>query len=158
VIPFRAPRTVHAPMFFSTTREKRWALRMDCLIESQVASDIHKMAFELHSRSRRFAFVQYADLDRTSRLNLSELIAMGEVSLFVPDILQLAIDEQKVLAQLAVLESEGRPLLMVGARRAYSDLRAEAAIFLEFLMLLARAYIKMTRPFSEYKENGLIHY
>jgi hypothetical protein len=25
-------------------------------------------------------------------------------------------------------------------------------------MLLSRAYIKLTRPFAEYKEQGLIHY
>ncbi len=157
VIPMRRSISPKAGPF-SAVRDKRWLLRLDCLIESPETSEIHKMAFELHSQSQRYAFVEYKDLDRSCRLNLSEILQLGAVSIFIPSILELNGDEQRVLRQLVQTDSGDRPLLMVGANVPYSDLRSEPAIDLEFLVLLSRAYIKLTRPFREYKEQGLIHY
>lgn len=157
VIPLRRSLAPKAGPF-SSVRDKRWHLRLDCLIESSDTSEIHKMAFELHSQSERYAFVEYKDLDRNCRLNLSEMQELGVVSIFIPSILDLTGEEQRVLRELMQTDSSHRPLLMVGANVPYSDLRAEPTIDLEFLVLLSRAYIKLTRPFREYKEQGLIHF
>lgn len=142
----------------TTGEEKRWMLRLDCLIESRHVSEIHKMAIELHSQSFRYAFVEYRDLDRSQRMQLTELLKMGAISLFVRDILELSATEQKVLRSLAELDTIQRPLLMVGTTLTFADLRREPSIDVEFLALLSRAYLKLTRPFSEYKDQGLIHY
>lgn len=160
VIPLRRPKTLVAerPSVFFSARDRRWVLKQDCLIESANVADIHKMALELHSHSQRYAFLDYHDLDKTVRMNLSELKQLGEVSLFIPNILQLDKAEQEVLRQLLNSDSENRPLLMAGACMTYSELRTEPAIDLPFLLLLSRAYIKLTKPFSDYKEQGLIHY
>jgi hypothetical protein len=157
VIPLRRAGSAQTRPFRSVG-DKRWQLRLDCLIESQNVSEIHKMAFEMHSQSARYAFLEFHDLERGCRLNLSELLRLGTVSLFVPSILDLSLAEQHVLRQLMQHRTLERPLLMVGAQMAYSELRGEAAIDLEFLVLLSRAYIKLTRPFKEYKDQGLIHY
>lgn len=157
VIPIRRGLNIR-PKPFQAVRDRRWILRIDCLIESERAQDIHKMAMELHSHSHRFAFLEYAALSRNCRLNLSELKQLGSVSLFIPNILDLSLEEQTVLAALVRENSLQRPLLMVGAPVAYSELRGEPQIHLEFLALLSRAYIKLTRPFAEYKDQGLIHY
>lgn len=157
VIPLRRP--TGAPFKgISSVRDKRWILRLDCLIESPDPEDIHKMALELHSQSQRVGFLEYSSLDRTTRLNLSELLQLGSVTLFVPNILDLFLDEQRVLVDLVQQNSTFRPLLMVGAPIPYSDLRSEPQINLDLLALLSRAYIKLSRPFAEYKEQGLIHY
>jgi hypothetical protein len=142
----------------TTGEEKRWMLRLDCLIESRHISEIHKMAVELHTQSFRYAFVEYRDLDRSQRMQLTELLKMGAISLFVPDILELSASEQKVLRSLAELDTIQRPLLMVGTTLTFADLRCEPSVDVEFLALLSRAYLKLTRPFSEYKDQGLIHY
>jgi hypothetical protein len=155
VIPLHRLRVSPAA---SREDDKRWLLKLDCLIESPELAEIHKMAFELHTQSRRYAFFKYHDLDRASRLNLSELLQLGAVTIYVSNIVDLSSQEQEVLRQLIAQDSKERPLLMVGARMPYSDLRSDPAIHLEFLALLSRAYIKLTRPFSEYKQNGLIHY
>ena len=139
-------------------QEKRWMLRLDCLIESNHVSEIHKMALELHSHSARYAFLEYRDLNSDQRKFLPELLALGAISLFVPDILLLSADEQVVLRQLMAVETLNRPLLMVGTNLPFAELRRVAGVDLEFLALLSRAYIKLTRPFSEYKQQGLIHY
>lgn len=157
VIPMRRALTARGRPF-AAVNDKRWILRLDCLIESPHISEIHKMAFELHSQSQRYAFMEYRDLDKSCRKNLSELLQLGAVSLFVPSILDLTMAEQQVLRQLVQQDTLQRPLLMVGANMPYSNLRAEPAIHLEFLVLLSRAYIKLTRPFTEYKDKGLIHY
>ena len=55
------------------------------------------MALELHSHSQRYAFLDYRDLQRDCRLNLSEMRELGTITLFVADILQLSSAEQEVL-------------------------------------------------------------
>jgi hypothetical protein len=156
VIPIRRmrPALTNAGAF----GDKRWLVKQDCLIESKDILDIHKMALELHSHSKRYVFLDYRDLDRSTQLNLSELLQLGRITLFVANIMDLKMEEQETLFELAAQEPSNRPLLMVGANMSYSALRTEPAIHLDFLLLLSRAYIKLTRPFSEYRDKGLIHY
>jgi hypothetical protein len=155
VIPLRRVGTAYVP---ARRNDRRWILKLDCLIESKYVSEIHKMAMELHSHSGRYAFVEYRDLNPSQRKNVSELLSMGAISLFIPDILELTPEEQKTLLALMSVETVQRPLLMAGATIPYPELRCVAGVDLEFLARLARAYIKLSRPFREYKEQGLIHY
>lgn len=158
VIPLRRGPFLERVPSPKPARDKRWMLKLDCLIESQYISEIHKMALELHSHSNRYAFVEYRDLSHTCRASLTDLLDLGTISLFVPSVLDLRPREQAVLAELTKQRNLERPLLMVGATMPYSSLRGEPGVNQEFLMLLSRAYIKLTRPFTEYKEQGLIHY
>lgn len=153
VIPLRRP-SARAP----EVPDRRWVLRLDCLIESKYLSEIHKMAMELHAHSGRYAFVEYRDLDAEQRLQLPELLSLGAITLFVSDLTNLSPAEQEVLLQLVQTETVQRPLVMAGALMPFADMRGEPGVNLELLTLLARAYIKLSRPFREYKEQGLIHY
>ncbi len=148
-------RISHLP---SSSSGKTYMLKLDCLIEASQTSEVHKMAMELHSQSSRMAFVDYSKLDLKQRQSISHLMGLGAISLYVPDIMTLTLYEQEIFRHLMQQNTLNRPLLMVGSVKTYSDLRGEARVDKEFLTLLARAYIKLTRPFSEYKEQGLIHY
>ncbi len=155
VIPLRrVSLTTTSPAY----SDKRWILKLDCLIESRHISEIHKMAMELHSASRRYAFLEYRDLDSATRQSLPALLKLGAITLFVPSILDLTMGEQATLLSVVQQSSLNRPLLMVGSTQAFSELRGEAGVNLDLLATLARAYIKLSRPFQEYKEQGLIHY
>lgn len=154
VIPIHRPRR----RFVSGETEKRWTLKLDCLIESPHISEIHKMALELHSHSRRYAFIEFRDLDKNARRDLGELTSLGAITLFIPSILDLTSFEQEMLRQVILQETLERPLLMVGSTLPYSELRGEPGLNLDFLAVLSRAYIKLSRPFNEYKEKDLIHY
>lgn len=156
VIPLRRPHI--RPSGGSNDLEKKWTLKLDCLIESPHIAEIHKMALELHSHSRRYAFLEFRDLDKNARKDLGELMSLGAISLFVPSILDLTSLEQEMLRQMILTNTLERPLLMVGSTMSYSDLRTEPGLNLDFVSVLSRAYIKLSRPFSEYKEKGLIHY
>lgn len=155
VLHFRRPLRLTRP---EPAQEKRWILKLDCLIESKYVSEVHKMAIELHSHSARYAFLEYRDVDVDQRKNPEALLAMGAISLFVPDLLLLSLSEQAALRTLMEVDTLNRPLLMVGTNLPFAELRRVAGVDLDFLALLSRAYIKLTRPFSEYKEQGLIHY
>jgi hypothetical protein len=156
VIPLRRPP--RGPTFGTGATGKRWTLKLDCLIESPHVSEIHKMALELHSHSQRYAFLEFRDLDKNARKDLGELTSLGAISLFVPSILDLTSFEQEMLRQLILQDTLQRPLLMVGSTLPYAELRCEPGLNLDFLAVLSRAYIKLSRPFSEYKEKNLIHY
>lgn len=155
VIPFSRARSRNMPV---EAPRKRWTLKMDCLIEGTDSLEIHKMALELHSQSSRYAFLDYSEIDSKKRLVPSELLEMGAVTLFIPNILELSRYEQQVLRHIVDQDTLNRPLLMVGSLLPYSQLRGEPNVDSEFLALLSRAYIKLTRPFQEYKEQGLIKY
>lgn len=155
VIPFRR----RSPDACDSNARKLWTLKFDCLIESRDPEDLHKMAMELHAHSGRYAFIRHRDLDRHSRLQVSKLMEVGAINLFIPNVLDLSAPEQEVLLKLTASQNtEDRPLLMVGTCLPYADLRSEPGVQLELLSHLARAYIKLTRPFAEYKEQQLIQY
>lgn len=157
VIPLRRD-SLNQPSPVSLVEDRRWILRLDCLIESKHISEIHKMALELHSHGSRYAFIEYRDLSKACRASTQELLSLGAISLFIPNILDLRLDEQAVLKTISETATINRPLLMVGTTAPFSSLRGEPGVDLEFLLVLSRAYIKLTRPFSEYKDQGLIHY
>ncbi len=158
VIVLHRKPAVRAGRMLSSAPHKTYMLKLDCLIEAVTTSEVHKMAMELHSQGSRMAFVDYSELEPLQRQSLSHLMALGSITLYVPDILALNAYEQEIFRHLIQQTTLSRPLLMVGSVKPYSELRGEPAIDDEFLTLLARAYIKLTRPFSEYKEQGLIHY
>src|SRR5262249_48614903 len=107
VIPLRRPRNARLPDFSTLAQQKKsWRLCQDCLVECGNAEDLRKMAFELHAQSTRYAFLNFADLNRECRMNASELRALGNVTLFIPDIMALSITEQKALLEMAKSPAE----------------------------------------------------
>lgn len=158
VVPFRRRTGTSYIPAFSNINDRRWVLRLDCLIESPYVSEIHKMALELHLQSRRYAFIEHRDLSAESKTSVPDLLAMGAITLFVSDIMTLSPAEQLTLLDLTQQDTPTRPLLMVGSTLPYSELCGEPGLNLDLLAVLARAYIKLTRPFQEYKDQGLIHY
>lgn len=153
VIPFRRRAE---PLY--TSAAKRWTIRRDCLIEASSLSEIHKMAMEMHSHSQRYAFLEFRDLDAKQRQWLPDLLGLGALTLFIPDLSHLTMAEQTVLHELTVLESPNRPLVMVGTLAPFAELRTIPGVHLDFLNSVSRVYIKLTKDFQEYKEQGLIHY
>ncbi len=138
--------------------DRRYLLKLDCLIEGKNVEEIHKMAMELHTQGSRMAFLDYTKLEPAQRQSISQLLGMGAITLYIPNLLDVTPLEQEILRHVILQDTLQRPLLMVGTTMSYGDLRGEAKIDSELLVLLSRAYIKLTRPFSEYKEQGLIHY
>lgn len=118
-------------------------LKRDCLIEASDAREIHKLAFEIHSRGTRTIFLPFADLDDATRVCFTSLLNLGQVTLFVPDLLALADDEQTALATLMDFYWDIRPLIAVGTRRPIAELRAHPGVNPVLLKALQRAHIQL---------------
>lgn len=155
VISLRRRSLVSRPSFSSS---RRFTLKRDCFMEGSNLDEIRKMATELHSQGSRIAFIDYSTLEIPIRQSISQLLGMGAITLFVPNILDLSLYEQEILRHVILQDTSQRPLFMVGSPLSYSDLRTDNRIDPNFLALLAKTYVKLTRPFSEYREQGLIQY
>lgn len=154
VIAFqRRPRTG-----LTVASDKKYILKLDCLIEGQSVEEIHRMAMELHSQSQRLIFLNYLELSDRQRGSITHLLELGPIHLFVPAVHELNALEQEMLRHLVLQDTLSRPLVMAGTTVSYSELLTAENIDRDLLTQLARAYIKLTRPFSEYKQQGLIHY
>ena len=137
---------------------KRWQIKCDCLMECSEVDELYKMALEFHSLSKRYAFLAYSDLEPQSRTHIPDLLAMGSMTLFVSDICALGVDEQEALRKLMVIRSVDRPLVMAGTSRSLSDLRQQGGMNAAFLNQVSAVYFKLSKPFREYKAQGLIQY
>lgn len=135
-----------------------YVLRSDCLIEAADSEEIHRMAIEIHAHSNRSAFVHFNSLDARQRQSISQLLSLGTITLYVANVLELVPLEQEMFRHLLRENILERPLLMVGTQIPYSELNAQTKMDEALLTQLGRSYIKLTKPFSEYKEQGLIHY
>lgn len=155
VVPLR--RALHLAAV-SPKAAKRWIVKADCLIESPNLDEVRKLALELHSHDRRLAFLDYETLDKNERVSLEHLRELGEVHLFIQNILDLTLNEQKILTILCAQNASSRPLLTVGTPQPYSDLLTDPKVDPQFLNSIGRAYIKLSKPFAEYRDQGLIHY
>lgn len=151
----RPPTRFSRPVGFAS---KTYNLRLDCLIESPSLVEVHKMATELHSSSSRSIFMNYWELAAPRRASLSYLLSLGAITLFIPKLTDVPTFEQEILRHLVMQNTLERPLLMVGTDVPYAEILGFENVDSELLSLLMRAYIKLSKPFSEYKEQGLIHY
>ena len=122
------------------------------MIEASDSREIHKLAFEIHSRGQRRIFLPYKDLDETTRFCFTSLLNLGQVTLFVPDILALVDEEQRALATLVDFYWDIRPLIVVGTRRPIAELRAHPGVNPELLKALARAHIQLFGTMSRLQD------
>ena len=117
-------------------------LKRDCLIEAPDQREIHKLAFELHARGTRVAFIPYADLTRDVRTCFTSLLNLGDITLFVPDLLALDLAEQRTLSTLTDFYWNVRPLVMFGTRRPLGELRAHPGVDAGLLRILTRSHVR----------------
>ncbi|MGE4132686.1 MAG: hypothetical protein AB7F86_13665 [Bdellovibrionales bacterium] len=137
---------------------KIWTLRSDCLIEALSVSEVHRLVTELHSHSGRMIMLHFQDVEESHRLSAQHLVELGPVTLFIPELSLLSQKEQSSLFEMTRTPIHRRPILMVGTTKPYAELRTDPSLRLDLVMHLSRVFIKMTRPFREYKDKGLIQY
>ncbi len=156
ILPFR--RRLKTSAGFDRITDKRWIFRSDCLIESNDPAEIRKMAFELHSHSNRYAFLNFDDINLADRTRVTSLMALGAVTLFISDVSELPENIQTALLILCTQPAIDRPLIMAGTGLTYADLRDLEFLNPTLIQQLSQVYIKLTRPVSSYRDEGLIHY
>ena len=128
-----------------------------CLIEGKNSIEVYKLALEIHERSHRFAFLPWEDLGKSTQLDLESLKELGPVTLFIKEISELSQVEQKSL-QLYLAEPLDPELPQITSATQFNrnELADEKAFSKELLQKLSTAYLKMNRPFAQYKSLGIV--
>lgn len=126
--------------------------RAPCLIESMLFRDIHKLALEIHDNSNSIAFLQVHDVN----FDFSNL---NRVTLFIPDICVLNVDQQqKILALMMSRDVKNGPHIIGGTTLPYSELKMLDHLNKDFLHKFSAVYIRMTKPFEEYRRLDVLPY
>lgn len=132
------------------------AFNIPCLIHCANQLDILRMSIEVHSLSKRYAFVQFSEIDSCARLSASALHQMGPLTIFIPNICQLTQGEQQALIEFFnSYRSHQSPQVIAGTLIPQLELKRSQLVNEELLQRIAVAYLRMDRSFEDYKKMGI---
>lgn len=157
VIPMRKP-TIELPdhSIPRLRRRARLGFALPCLLEGPTDDDLKHLALELHELSGRYAFVYLKDLAWSKA---ADLMGLGPVTLFIPDIAKLTLQEQIALTEyLQSRPSVGNAQIVAATVRSYADISQSGAVTMDLLHLMSVCYMKMDRPFREYRREGIVEF
>lgn len=135
---------------------KRLSFALPCLIEGSSHDEIKAMTLELHELSGRYGFLYFGDLQFKTADDLKDL---GPVTIYVPDILRLTSAQQLALLKyLSSRPSVAEPQVIAGTLMPYAQLRASAQIHSDLLHRLSVCFLRMDRPFKDYRKGGIAEF
>lgn len=130
-----------------------------CLIECRSSYDLFRMASEIHYYSNRHAFINVHDLDSATFESIEEFKSIGPVSIFIPELSELPRRLQKLFMRyFESFRGKNDPQFIVGSGLSYSELLGSTLVENDLVQYLCVAYLKMTRPFEDYVNNGVIEF
>ena len=138
--------------------ERRWSLKIPCLIEADSHGELFRMAFELHLKSSHSIFLSWRDIDLDSRQKPQVLLELTGCTIFIPDITDLPVGEQQTLLQVLQSTNGEKPHFMAGTYVPYADLQKISTLDKQLLETISQAYLKLTKPVAQYRREGLIRY
>lgn len=88
-----------------------------------------KIAHALHDVTKRWIFVHYRDIRQEIR-SVEDLKSMGQTTIFIPDILDLSLTEQKIIGNYlnSQPEVDQQPLMLIGSSFQFSQIIETPAI------------------------------
>lgn len=149
VVPLQQKKTFSLPIPKMKIFDKRFVIESPCLIEGSTADERKKLAFEIHSRSRKAIFV---DLENLECIWNSDLLGLEDSTLFIPEIRDLSVDQQSRL--LALFKLISHPLVIAATESHFGALKEDQRVSRELLLRIAQAHFRLQRPVKEYMEMG----
>lgn len=126
--------------------------RAPCLIESLLFRDIHKLALEIYDHSNSIIFLQLQDVS-------FDFNNLHRATLFIPDICALNSEQQSKLLKIMLSpDLKNGPHIIGGTTLAYAELKNVDHLHKDFLHKLSAIYIRMTKPFEEYRRLDVLPY
>lgn len=138
--------------------ERRWNLKVPCIIEATSDAEIFRMAFELHIKGSKSIFLSWHDIDPAGRQNPQTLLELAGCTIFIPNVADLQAPERAAILRVLRQEAADKPHIMAGTRVSYSELIRVSGEHSEFIDALSQAYLKLTKPVHTYKREGLMRY
>jgi hypothetical protein len=129
--------------------EKRFVVSTPCLIEGSSPLERKKLAFEIHSRSRKSVFI---DVESMDGFWTEDVLGLEDSTFFLPEITRLNEEEQQAL--LEILSRPESPLVISATARPFAELKDLRALSPELLQKISQAHFRLQRPLKEYLEMG----
>lgn len=156
---FKLEQGIGSPHVFDIAFDGNSSINIPFLIEAPTKEDAFKMALEVHGRSRRFAFLDFSQMDLRARTRLDELQKLGNISLFINELSLLKDEEIFCLTTyLKQKPSPQRPQIIAASSQKIKCLLEKQIVPRELIELLNVAFLRMTDSFYIYRKKGLIEY
>jgi hypothetical protein len=137
----------------------RTCFNIPCFIEGPTASDILKMAIEIHDFSKRYAFLHFSELSSEARIHSSALSELGAVSIFIPEVSALEPRETAcILKYLENFRTVHGPQFIGGSLFSSEYFQYGSLESQDLVKRLSVAHLRMKRKFSYYKKKGLLEF
>lgn len=142
-------------------------LNFPFLIQAVSVNDIFKMAIEIHTQSQRYAFLSLHDLDPTALETADSIKNLGDVTIFVPDITALTLEQQTQVERYYSsqeaptsdpLRAKLKAQFIVGTTRPVDELKVNHKVSHLLLSQLMVGYLSLSQPFSSYKRENMLEF
>ena len=135
------------------------SLAFPFMIECKNEEDLYKMALEVHSQSRRFAFLNIEDLSSEAFKNVETLRKLGPITVFVSDLTQLTLEQQNcIVDHYTHMTDLDVPHFVCGTQMPLAQLISEHKVLPGLVKVLAVGHLAMTRPFNFYKSRNILEF
>ncbi len=123
-------------------------------IEGQDHQDIRKLALELHYFLKHKSFVNFVDIANNIN-HIEDILALQESTIYIDEIHRLSFTHKILLLDyFTEFHSEGYPLIISSSQQKYNML-INNSLNRTLLKFLSTYHVRLTKPFSEIKKNGL---
>ncbi len=108
---------------------------------------VFKVAHQIHEIDKRWAFLPYENVKNEFK-SLDSIRSLGNITVFVEDVLALSLDEQKLISTYKA-ESDSRssdePLIIVGSKAELAELATHPGISSEMLLVMNEQTFEVNR-------------
>lgn len=118
---------------------------------------VFKVAHQIHELDSRWAFLPYENVKNEFR-SLQTIRNLGNITVFIEDVLALSLEEQKLIADykgISSSRSSDEPLIVIGSQADLKDLAAHPGIVSEMLYVMNEQTFEVNRApltYSKLKE------
>jgi hypothetical protein len=149
VIPLKRKKANDPPISQLKLLDKRFIIETPCLIEGSDELERKKLAFEIHSRTRKSVFI---DIIQAPSLWDAGVEGLEDSTIYVSHLENLyAFDQDKLEG---VVSRENAPLVIAATNLSYTGLKNHRGVSASLLDKLAQAHFRLQRPLKEYLELG----
>lgn len=135
------------------------SLNFPFIIEGRNPDDIHKMAFELHYQSGRYAFLSIDDLDWNTLRTPADINNLGAMTMFVPDLNNLPMAIQEILLEyMRAPRTKDSPQIIAGTCLPVAELKKSPRMKTGLLEALLVGYVCVTEPFANYRNTDWVEF
>lgn len=114
-------------------------------LESLSPFTINKIAFEIHDMSQRWAYLPFKQIQNNIK-NAADIKELGLITLYIEDVLQLTLADQKVISDFSKsVNLSQEPLVIIGSTTKIESLESHQMVGRDLLPLLAANRIEIDR-------------